>query len=99
MLISLFSPSQMKRYYFFIIIFFLLTIVRAGTSESEVIVSLKAELSDESTSEDKLRIFNDLAWEYHTSNFDSADHYVEKALALAKATKNINWQAVSMEMK
>ncbi|HKK38494.1 MAG TPA: histidine kinase dimerization/phosphoacceptor domain -containing protein, partial [Cryomorphaceae bacterium] len=76
-----------------------MTIVRAGTSESEVIVSLKAELSDESTSEDKLRIFNDLAWEYHTSNFDSADHYVEKALALAKATKNINWQAVSMEMK
>jgi two-component sensor histidine kinase len=71
----------------------------ARSSESETIQTLKTELSEESSTEEKLRIFNDLAWEYHFSKFDSANHYVEMALALAEEEESTYWRAVSMEMK
>jgi len=89
----------MKKPHLLLIAFFLLTAVKAEKTESEMILSLKTQLNNDNTAEDKLRIFNDLAWEYHSSNFDSAGHYVEMALTLAKAEGNIYWQAVSLEMK
>ncbi len=71
----------------------------AWSSEPEIIESLKGELNENSTAEDEMRIYNDLAWEYTTSNYDSASHYVDMALTLAEAEKSTFWRAVSMEMK
>jgi two-component sensor histidine kinase len=89
----------MKRNSLFVVVAILLNAALAKGTESELILTLKAELSEESTVEEKLRIYNDLAWEYHSMNFDSANHYTELALTLAKAEENIYWQAVSLEMK
>ncbi|MGB6036316.1 MAG: hypothetical protein WBG42_08605, partial [Cryomorphaceae bacterium] len=81
----------------FIFLFLLIgSALTAWSSEPEIIESLKSELNENSTAEDEMRIFNDLAWEYTTSNFDSASHYVDLALTLAEAEKSIFWRAVSM---
>lgn len=82
-----------------VLIIFIIGSTAIYGSEPEAVRTLKSELNNESTAEDKLRIFNDLSWEYHTSNFDSASHYAELALALAVAENSSYWRAVSMEMK
>jgi len=71
----------------------------AWSNEPETIEFLKSELDESSTAEDEMRIYNDLAWEYYSSNFDSANYYVDLALTLANAEKSLYWRAVSMEMK
>ena len=71
----------------------------AWSNEPETIELLKSELDESSTAEDEMRIYNDLAWEYYSSNFDSANYYVDLALTLANAEKSLYWRAVSMEMK
>lgn len=83
------------------ILVLLFFVVTSGSiaREAETILNLKSELQDDSTVEDRLMIYNDLAWEYYTTNFDSSFYYVEKALALAKSEESNYWLAVSMEMK
>lgn len=54
----------------------------------------------EATSDiDRVGIYNDLAWEYSFSAYDSAVHYVEKALLLSRQLSDPYWEAVSLEMK
>lgn len=88
--------SVTRLVFLFLLIFSACT---AWSNEPETIEFLKSELDESSTAEDEMRIYNDLAWEYYSSNFDSANYYVDLALTLANAEKSLYWRAVSMEMK
>jgi two-component sensor histidine kinase len=80
-------------------IFLLFPILTAPAQESQGILSIKQALREAETVDQRLSALNDLSWEYHTNNFDSADHYVDRALTLARENDEPYWIAVSMEMK
>jgi two-component sensor histidine kinase len=67
--------------------------------EASVINDLKEKLSEDLSTEKKLELYNDLAWEYYSTNFDSSSHYTDLALTLAAETESTKWRAISMEMK
>ncbi|MCZ4409817.1 tetratricopeptide repeat protein [Cryomorphaceae bacterium 1068] len=88
----------MKRQLLLLLFFLVYSMLNAADTESDIILSIKTKMTEEPTTGDLLSIYNDLAWEYSTSNFDSATHYVQLALALAEEENSTYWRAVSMEM-
>lgn len=67
--------------------------------ESVTIDSIKLKLNISTDEEERISLFNDLAWEYSLSNFDSAEKYTTRAILLADKMGDLYWQAVSYEMK
>lgn len=47
----------------------------------------------------EVQLLNDIAWEYYFSNFDSSEHYANRALTLSDDINSPYWKAVSLEMK
>ena len=86
----------MPRLLTFLLIF---SVFHSLAGESDQILSIKKALKNSTSDEQKLSALNDLAWEYHSSNFDSSTHYVDLALKLAEQVGDPYWLAVSKEMK
>lgn len=76
----------------------LLLPAKSGAAEPDVIMELKSEI-DRGDPKDNIEIYNDLAWEYHFSDFDSSMKYTNLALELAERFDEPYWRAVSLEMK
>jgi len=67
-------------------------------TEPETILYYKGYLKTETDSIKKVGLYNDLAWEYSLSNYDSSLKYTQKAIWLSNTLGNDYWQAVSLEM-
>ncbi|MFL5754452.1 MAG: tetratricopeptide repeat protein [Bacteroidia bacterium] len=64
--------------------FFILLINPAVVFSEEKADSLLRGLSSQKEDTDKVKIYNLLAWEYHSSNLESSLDYAQRALSLAK---------------
>ncbi|NEN24190.1 tetratricopeptide repeat protein [Cryomorpha ignava] len=69
-----------------------------GQSDSDEVLRLKSHLQNTDDLKKQTGIYNDLAWEYSYSDFDSASHYVEIAINHADELNDPYWKAVSLEM-
>ena len=67
-------------------------------SESAELDRLKTLLKTTEDLKKKTGIYNDLAWEYSLSDFDSANYYVDLAIKHANELNDPYWKAVSLEM-
>lgn len=75
------------------------TFITAFPMESATIDSIKLKLYNPTDDKQRVSLYNDLAWEYSLSNFDSAEKYTAHAILLADKIGDLYWQAVSYEMK
>lgn len=91
------ANNQSLRSYLFIA-FCLIGISVSAQPESDEILRLKGILSEKPDLKKQTGLYNDLAWEYSYSNFDSAQYYVDLAIAAADKLADPYWQAVSLEM-
>ena len=84
--------------------FFLVLLISLGVStsygqtETGELDRLKTLLKNTEDLKKLTGIYNDLAWEYSYSNFDSANHYVDLAINHANELNDPYWKAVSLEM-
>ncbi len=62
------------------------------------IIRFKGYLESEIDSTKKVGLYNDLAWEYSLSNYDSSLKYTNKAIQLSNTIGDDYWKAVSLEM-
>ncbi len=67
-------------------------------TESNYILEFKEYLNNEVDSIKKVGLYNDLAWEYSLSNYDSSLKYTQKAIQLSNKLNSDYWKAVSLEM-
>ncbi len=67
-------------------------------TEPNSILEFKKYLSNEVDSVKKVGLYNDLAWEYSLSNYDSSLKYTQKAILLSNTLGDDYWKAVSLEM-
>lgn len=81
------------------LIAFILLGTQAYSQENQNITLIKNRLRSAESDEQRLSALNDLAWEYHMNDFDSANHYVDRAVSLAEEIQDPYWLAVSKEMK
>jgi len=88
--------AHMFRVLFILLCFINLQVL---SQESQTIQSIKEALKNTDSEEARLSALNDLAWEYHMSNYDSASTYVDRAVKLAESVDDPYWLAVSLEMK
>ncbi len=66
--------------------------------EAQEITTLKNHLRSEIDSIKKVGLYNDLAWEYSLSNYDSSLKYTQEAIYLSNTLDDDYWKAVSLEM-
>ncbi len=66
--------------------------------EPPEIIRFKDYLESEIDSTKKVGLYNDLAWEYSLSNYDSSLKYTNKAIQLSNTIGDDYWKAVSLEM-
>ncbi len=92
----------MNCYFVYILSVFFLTfgvVPLAAQDDDSAIVRLKKRLQQTADPEKVISLYNDLAWEYSYSQFDSAWRYADLALQLAKDRQDLYWQAVALEMQ
>ncbi len=92
----------MNRYLAYILSVFFLTsgvLPLAAQDEDSAIVRLKKRLQQTTDSKKIISLYNDLAWEYSYSQFDSAWRYAGLALQLAQDRQDLYGQAVALEMQ
>lgn len=78
--------------------FFFLVMHTYAQINTEQIQFLKASIDTCTTDLKKTGLYNDLAWEYSFSNYDSSLHYTKKAIKLANKIGDAYWIATSTEM-
>lgn len=87
------APSRLLRF-----VFLCWVPAAMAQGEGEEIERSKALLHEVNDPLVWVGAYNDLAWEYYYVDFDSAMHYVSKAMALSAQLEDPYWKAVSMEM-
>lgn len=84
---------------FFSLICVLCAAKTCGTEPEEILRSKSLLVSDTLTDVTRVGIYNDLAWEYSFSDFDSAQHYIGLASRLSNRLDDPYWRAVTIEME
>ena len=88
----------MRSFAVFLGLFF--SVFEGYAQEADEILRSKSLLtSDTVTDLTRVGIYNDLAWEYSFSDFDSAQHYIARAWEISERLNDPYWLAVTLEMK
>lgn len=82
----------------FLIAVHLLSISAFADKESDEIIRSKGILTKTDDPKVLVGVYNDLAWEYYYTNFDSSMKYVQLAIKLSEDLEDVYWKSVSLEM-
>ncbi len=68
------------------------------SANDSTVVHISGLIRNTDDPEKLVEYYNDLAWEYYGSDYDSAFHYTTRAIQVAEALEDDYWLAVSYEM-